>query len=194
MYMRVLGFICIAFLAFLGCKNANEQPLLDYDEEIENLTTDALKKEYLEAIFKADQDVRDSEEEYRITSLYGRDSQEYKNFVQQISQTDLINLYKVETYLEYFGHPSKSKLGEIAALAPWVVVHHQSEYKPRITNFNHLYNGYKNGDIEEGPFSRYLARMYQHKNGEGLDMGGPYKEKDKIARLIEELDLKIEEK
>lgn len=181
------------FFMLLGCKNPNEQVLLDFDEAIENLTTDALKKEYLEAIFRADQAVRDAQEEFRITSRYGRDSKEYRDYLNEMNQTDFVNLQKVETYLHYYYHPSKKALGEIAALTPWVVVHHQSEYEPRIANFNHLYSGYKNSDLEEGSFSMYLARMYQMKNGERLDMGGPHKEKDKIERLIEELDLKIDE-
>lgn len=102
-----------------------------------------------------------------------------------------MNLYKIETYLHYYNHPSKAALGEMAALTPWVVVHHQSAFKPKATNFKYLYKGYLGGDVKEGSFSMYLARMYQMKMGERLDMGGPYKEKDKIDRLIQALSLKV---
>lgn len=160
---------------------------MSYDEEVQNLSTNSDKKAYLEAIFKVDQDVRDAQDEYKI----GRNSKEYRDHIDKMNQTDLINLYKIETYLRHLGHPSKVALGEIAALTPWAVIHHQSNYEPRVKNFKYLYNAYVEGDIKESSFSMYLARMYQMKHGSRLDMGGPYQEKDKIARLISDLDLDV---
>ena len=183
--------LAVMFIGF-GCKQKDEEYVSDYSVEIQNLITDELKRAYLEAIFKADQDVRNAEEEYAIVSKYGRDSEEFREHLAKMKETDAISLNKVEAYLAQYGHPSKAALKEIAALTPWAVVHHQSEYEPRVTNFNHLYKGYLNNDIEEGSFSMYLARMYQIKNGERLDMKGPYKEADKIALMIEELGLNIE--
>jgi len=187
--MRLYGLMSIVLFAFLSCKNHSEQLTLEYKEEVENLKTDTLKKAYLEAIFKADQKVRDTQEEQSIVSKYGRDSQEYEYRIKRMKETDAINLQKTEVYLNNWGYPNKIELGEIAALAPWLVIHHASSYKPREKNFPFLRNGYLNGDIEEGQFSMYLSRMFRLKYGERLDMDGPYKEKDKINRLIKELDL-----
>ena len=189
---RIIGIyatLVVLLFSVWSCVEQKREATIHYTAEIQNLTTDKLKREYLEAIFRSDQDVRNAKEEYRITSTIGNDSKEYKEHLSKMKETDAINLNKVETYLAQYGHPSKEELGELAALTPWIVVHHQGEYFSRETNFEHLYQGYLNKDINEGSFSMYLARMYQIKNGERLDMGGPYKEKDKIDLLIEKLGL-----
>ena len=189
---RVIQRYVILFITMqivLGCEQQRESLASDYSAEIQNLTSNDLKREYLEAIFKIDQQVRSPEEESTIIFTYDRDSEDH---LFKMKETDAINLNKVEAYLAFYGHPSKKDLGEIAALTPWVVVHHSRDYQSRLVNFMYLYKGYLNMDIKESSFSMYLARMYQIKNGERLDMGGPYKEKDKITRLINELDLEID--
>jgi hypothetical protein len=187
--MRTFGLICILYVTVLSCKYQDERPLVEYSDEIQSLISNDKKRTYLEAIFKEDQEVRNSQGEYDIVLKYGRDSKEFENRIKIMKETDYQNLKKIETYLDQWGHPSKKDLGEIAALTPWVVVHHASDYEPRVSNFKYMYRGFKNGDMDEGSFSMYLARMYQIKYGERLDMGGPYQEKDKINRLIKKLDL-----
>jgi len=185
--MSILLYI-VPILSFLSCTRTLDDTLI-IREEIENLQTFENKKVYLEQVFEDDQRMRRGGQSTQIGLKYGHNSKEHMEFIKTMNALDALNLVKIELYLEKYGHPIKKEVGELAAIAPWAVIHHSSTYEDRVRNFEYLYKAYKNQDIEDGHFSMFLDRMYRFKYDERLDMGMSYKEKDRIERLIKELKL-----
>lgn len=89
-----------------------------------------------------------------------------------------------------YGHPEKSEVGEIAAVTPWVVIHHSKTYQDRERNFKYLFEAYNKGDKGEEAFIMYLGRMYEIRNHERFIMDAPFTNKSEIDQLIKELELK----
>ncbi len=172
-----VGIICL-----LSCQdqqsNHKEKSLT-----VEKLTTVSAKKAYLDAIFKADQMYRKGQSA-DIMLKYGRHSEEFRAFVKKQNEQDAQNLEKIEAYLQQYGHPKRSEVGELAAQTPWAVVHHANNYESRERNFPFLYEGYVDGNIDEDAFEKYLNRMCDMKFGKRLVLSSPYQEVEKIDSLI----------
>ena len=182
---QILGLILILMF---GCnlKNNVKEPKLDVSTlKLETLED---KKNYLEKILEDDQKFRGSQDS-EIMLKYGKDSDEFRKFIQKRSNQDSINLSKIEKYFEIYGYPNKNELGEIAAFTPWAVIHHANTYEERERNFQKLYEAYLNKNIDDASISRFLGRMYRIKNGELLRMEGPFKSEDEINQLINKLNL-----
>ncbi len=175
-------------LFLIGCK---EEIKIDYaiiEKEIEVVITIDDKRNYLELIFKDDQKVRGNHGA-EIMIKHGKNSKEYNEYViTQITQ-DAINLVKVEKYFEKFGHPIIKEVGEIAAIAPWTVIHHAQTYQERERNFEFLYKAYLKGNLDDGAISMLLGRMYEMKNWKRFQMENPYTSEDEINALIKKLNL-----
>lgn len=157
------------------------------ESELKMLTTDKLKKEYLEQIFVDDQKVRGSEGQ-ELMIKYGKNSIEHNDYINRQIRQDSINLEKTEKYLMMHGYPNKS-FGDRATTTPWVVIHHSQRLDSRRRNFKIIYEAYLDDKIDDNDISFYLGRMYQMKFGERLRMRRPYKSQDEIDKLISELDL-----
>lgn len=187
--MKILNSIlAIILLFYFAC---SQKPVPDYSEveyEINNLASFEDKKSYLEAIYKDDQRVRDAQKSTDLINKYGRDSKEYRSYGQVMRQQDAINLAKIEGYFTAYGYPEK-EMGEIATMAPWLVIHHTQGYEPRERNFEILYNAYLNGTIDIDAISFYLGRMYEIKFGNRHRMENPYKLEDEVNQLIKKLGL-----
>jgi len=143
---------------------------------------------YLERVLEDDQAVRDSEESARITMQYGRNSKENRDYVEKQWRMDELNLFKIESYISIFGYPSKAELGEIAALAPWIVIHHSTEMDVRNRNFKHLYKAYLDGNTDDNALVMYLNRSYRMTFREDFYIESPFKAEDEINGLINALD------
>ena len=190
--MKLLKLLCgIYLLTIIGCSEKFTHEYAEIYKEIEDLDSKEDKKSYLELIFEQDQNVRGSEGS-EIMLKSGRDSKEYREYIQTQLDQDALNLVNIESYLSYYGHPKKSELGDIAAIAPWTVIHHAQGYKVRERNFEILYKAYLQGDIDDGAISLFLGRMYELKNRKRFRMENPYKSEDEINQLIEELGLEEE--
>jgi hypothetical protein len=133
-----------------------------YVKEIEQLTTDSLKKEYLESIFRADQEIRAywSESSQKDTS-----SQARKRVLNEVREVDSINLIKVRLYLEKYGHPKREHIDGLALATPWCIVHHATHNEARIELYPILLKAYRDGDLEEEPFRLYLCRTLSEYTG-----------------------------
>ncbi|HHS95784.1 MAG TPA: hypothetical protein ENJ45_04275 [Phaeodactylibacter sp.] len=188
--MKFLTFILtISLLLMLGCNEQVKEEVLTIEEEVNQLTTLEAKRLYLEKIHDDDQSVRDNETSAALVSKYGRNSEEYMNFVRRQWKQDSLNLERVEKYLSVYGHPTK-EMGHLAAGTPWLVIHHAQGFETRVRNFERIYEAYLKGDIDDGAISFYLGRMYEVKNdGKRLRMKSPYKPDDEINLLIKELGL-----
>ncbi len=180
---------CITILIFIGsiicCKNGEKA--LSLNEEVASLSTDEEKRHFLEAIYDLDQEVRKKGDSIEVK--YGYDSEELKKYAREAYKSNMLNLQKIELYLEKFGHPTIKEHGEKAAGTPCLVIHHTGDIETRTKYFTYLYNAYKNGDIEPGSFSFYLERFHRFKFGERFTLPNPYKEKDLINELIRRLEL-----
>jgi len=186
MKITKLPFLFI-LLSIVGC-NTQVNPVEEIKKQVKQLETTEAKKLFLEKILEDDQKVRDSEKAAHLMMTYGKDSEEHMEYVRAQWKQDEINLIKVEAYLDTFGHPKKSEVGD-AADAPWLVIHHAQGYDVRERNFERIYEAYLRDDIDDGAISFYMGRMYQMKNGKRLDMENPFTTEDEVNRLIKELNL-----
>jgi len=129
--------LCFA-LCSLGCKDKDSENPLPINEEIAELKTIGQKNDYLEKIFRADQDIRDGRDSELILK-YGLDSPEVKSFHSKMESIDALNLEKIELYLKEFGYPNKDSVTTEAAMAPWIVIHHSMDVDKRKGFFSVLY-------------------------------------------------------
>ncbi len=145
---------------------------MSIEDAVEGLTTIEKRKAFLQKIWDDDQGVRD-----------GNSSDT------DMMNMDVVNVEKVETYLQKYGYPTKD-IYEDLALVPWVVIHHASGYEIRERHIKTIYSAYKNGDIDDGAMSFYLGRMHHIKFGERFRMKSPFMPDDEIDSLISIMDLK----
>jgi len=173
MKIKLLPFILFSILLCLSCKNGT---LSTFEQEIIALDTVEKRKTYLEAIFADDQGVRGDDRN-------GED----------MGEVDASNMRKIEKYLEIHGHPKYAEVGEIAALTPWSVIHHQpgrNNDEIRHKYFPILYQAYWDEDLKGSQMWLFLDRMYYIKFGERFKMKSPYMEADAIDSMIQVLDLR----
>lgn len=174
------------FILLSACVGDGINSKEHYVEKIKLLESTEQKQEYLESIFKADQDIRNDSD---IILKYGYGSQEHKDHFEKMRTEDEANYKKIEIYLKEYGYPSIITMSEIAVITPWVVIHHSSVDNARRRNFPFLFDAYKKGDLDEGSFSMYLDRWYKMEFNERLDMDSSYNEVDKITLMIDALGL-----
>ncbi|MGY3791797.1 hypothetical protein [Aquimarina sp. 433] len=185
----VIFFILI--LVFSGCKEARVSSEKDFAKEVKSLSTIDLQKEFLEEIYKTDQETRNALNDARLT--YGYDSAEKKEVQQIMVNNDRNNFQKIELYLQKYGHPSIAEHGEKASRAPWIVIHHTGDITSKERNFTYLYEAYRKGNLESGSFSLYLERLHRTKFGNRFTLPNPYREEQLIDSLITRLDLVAKE-
>lgn len=185
--MKLKYIILFLVTVTISCKSKNTNPEKILKIELKELTTDELKKEYLEQILVDDQKVRGSRGQ-ELMLQFGKDSKEHMEYIHEQWRQDSINLEKIETYLTIHGYPDKS-FGDKATTTPWMIIHHSQGYQTRDDNFKTIYQAYINGNIDDGAISFYLGRMYQMKFGKRLKMESPYISQDEINKLISELNL-----
>ncbi len=175
--------IPIILLLLQSCGSDPKPSAPDFTSEVAALQTTLSKRGYLEEIFESDQEYRIKRQDPKLSQT------ERDQLWEKQEEADYLNLLKIEKFLELHGHPVKSEVGEIAALAPWAVIHHQNDYKTRIRFFKPLYKAWLDGNIKDNSLSFYLNRTYVIKSGVRNKMSGPYKSEDEINLLIQKLDL-----
>ena len=131
---------------------------------IDSLTTDSLKASFLEQVFLDDQLVRNEWQEVNV-----EDSAALSKALHAVRVTDSINLLKIEQYLHHFSYPNPKSLSELAALTPWLVIHHATYNDPRIKNYPHILNAYSNAFITEEQFRWYTSRALSIESNKKYD-------------------------
>ncbi|WP_299604391.1 hypothetical protein [uncultured Aquimarina sp.] len=187
---KVLTFL-ILILAFGSCKERGVSSEEDFVKKVKSLNTIDLQKEFLEEIYKTDQETRNALNDARLT--YGYDSAEKKEVQQIMVNNDRNNFQKIELYLQKYGHPSIAEHGEKASRAPWIVIHHTGDITSKERNFTYLYEAYRKGNLESGSFSLYLERLHRTKFGNRFTLPNPYREEQLIDSLITRLNLVVKE-
>lgn len=187
MQFKLTCFILIICCIF-SCK---EKPISQtelIERELNALTTNDLKRAWLEAISAEDQKMRQGQSA-EIMLKHGSKSKEMRIYTDSMNALDELNLLKIESYLKKYGHPKKSELGKRVVEVPWMVIHHANTYDDRERNFGVIYQAFLDGEIDDGALAFYLGRMFQMKNGYRFEMKSPYKGIDEINQLIEKLGL-----
>jgi hypothetical protein len=162
----------------------------DFQTEIDQLSTDELRKAYLLAIFNDDQKVRKDLED---VAKFGQESKEFQERGQAMMRMDSINSVKIEKYLAQYPYPSKSIYGEIPVYTPWTVIHHSSSLDMKQRYFPQLYKVWKNKDIKDNSFYLYLNRAYRFKFQKAFKRESGVSNLDEINQLIKELGFIIKE-
>jgi len=178
------------FLLLLLISCVMKKSKADYEKEVSLLTETSKQQVFLENIYDLDQKVRKDVDTIEIQ--YGYESKERKEAVKRIVKIDVINLQKIELYLEQYGHPTIKVHGKKASSTPWIVIHHSGTIEARERNFRYLYSAYKNENLRSGSFSMYLNRFYSMRYGERFTLPNPYREEEMIHTLLTCLDLDTE--
>ena len=182
--------ILLITISSIGCQEKTPQTK-NYDQEIAALNTPAKLVDYYTQIYTSDQIVR-GDAESKILQEHGRDSKEYRELFELRQKTDKANLARIEKLYAKYGYPKTKEVGELAASAPWAVVHHAGSLEDRLRAFPIMREGYKIGEIDDSAFSMYLNRTYEHQNnGKRLRMNGTFKTKTQIDSLLTLLNLEL---
>lgn len=175
-------------LLFLSCQDNPSYQTIDVKKEIAELKTHSEKISYLEKIYKIDQDVRDGKSSELILK-YGIGSPEVLEFYSKMDSIDKLNLERIKVYLNEFGYPDSTYVTREAKITPWLVIQHSTDINKRKEFFPILYTAYSKGNIDTDQFEMYLGRTYQMEFGNYPFGEGAYDPKEKINRLIKELNL-----
>lgn len=188
----VFGFWCLIIPILLpGCINIEQKGINDCFDRVEKLTDRRKQWIFLDSIGKLDQRVR--QEEIAALQLYGYDSEEHKNAMTRMVETDASNLACIEAYLERYGHPTLSSHGLDCSAVPGLVIHHApGGLESRVRNFKYLYQGYLDRDVYEEDLIMVLNRAYQLKYGERIEWDRPYRSEEELDTLIQSLGLREE--
>lgn len=183
--MKIFFFLLMIFL--ISCKEVDKKEDISIDEEFAFLKNNTDKENYLENIFRLDQEIRNGESS-ELLLKYGKNSKKLSAFRQKMDSIDNLNLLRIELYLEKFNYPSRDSMSEIAVITPWVVIHH-SDIENRYKNFNTLYKAYQNKNLKAGQFQMFLERTYLMEYGIWPKFQNPYQPEEKINSLIKKLNL-----
>ena len=184
-------YCTILFIALLTSCQRNMYKSID--NELSRLTNNTDKRKYLENLFSEDQAIRNGQLD-SIAELHTINSKEWMAFYKHSNEVDSIHLIKIERYLNKFGYPSRTELGDIANCTPWVIIHHSNGVNERRRNFNNLYSAYVKGELKRLDFLGYLERLYWYEHDSHCQNIEGKSEIDKIEILIQILQLKKEVK
>lgn len=188
MFLRV-SVVTFFTVILMGCNKDLPIDKMSIQQEVKKLTTIDQQKIYLEVIYTEDQKTRT--DRHALEVQHGYMSENVKEAVQKIIESDKINFMKIKEYLNIYGHPTIADHGEKASRTPFIVFHHTASIEAKEDCFELFYQAYKNGDLEAGSFSMYLNRWHTEKFGKRLSLPNPYQEEDMIKTLIEKLELQI---
>ena len=187
MTLRLLFFLLIFCC---GCAEKPDPAAPDLAAEIAALDTPRKLSDYYEAIYDADQNTRNAAT--AALQTHGNDSPEHRVAEQKVFETDQLNRKKIRLLYERYGHPTVDGVGDKAASAPWLVIHHIGDPGERLANWSIIKAGHEVGAIDDNGLSMYLNRTYAGlNNGERLRMQGRFKPRDQIDSLLQLLELEL---
>lgn len=164
MHKALMLFFIVFIYACLGDGMPSQK---EVEQEVQTLTTLELKRNYLEDILYEIQSMQFEEE----SMLFREDVSEKQTsrFLKRKERLNQINAYKIKSYFDNFGYPSRAELGQYAAFAPLAVVLHNDDLSTLDEEqFRYYYGAYKFNDIPEEFFLSYLKAYYQKVTGKSF--------------------------
>ena len=143
------------------------------------LKSDSLKKEFLENIFRSDQEIRSVWQ--KSSSNTNSTDTDKEIVIKEVRIIDSINLLKIECYLSAYGYPNKNKIKGVANMVPWLIIHHATKNEARFRNFPVILKAYREHDIKDEQLKMYMCRaLSMHNKKKGFN----YYYKKNIEKLI----------
>lgn len=182
--------VCLLLIGLLSGNcgfepSASTQQKATVEAEMADLTTIEARAEFLNTIYESDQRARN--EHSAATQQFGYQSPQDLEAVAVLQETDRINRERIRAYLKQFPYPDLQQMGDAAAAAPWLVIHHSPSVEFRRTYLDTLYRAYQNGNIQQNGWTLFLKRLDEMVNGEMLIMEGRYKPEDELTELYRRL-------
>lgn len=191
--MKHLICYLIILITFSACESTNSDSTASIDSEIQALTTNKAKKEYLLEILKIDQQFRKGQEE-KILEKDGIQSKAHNDFIKNRTKIDKENYKKIDRYLEIHGHPNPFEVSLNLTSVPCTVIHHGGSIEEQAKHYPVLLEAYKKGQFTNFIFMKYLGGMYKTKFGKAPKLKSPYTETDEIAFIQKALGLSATKK
>jgi len=168
--MNKLIFVLI--LMSISCNQTNDISL-DKAElvEIDELKTHSHKSEFLTALFRVDQEIRNNEHENNIITKFGYKSKEHKEVRKANSIKDRKNYLKLKTYLKKYGYPElEFNYDKVGVNGIPYIIGHTGNVSEMKEVFPIIHNAYKNKKCPIDDVVWVLSEMYESKHGELYDM------------------------
>lgn len=186
-------FLVSLCLQTVICYAQKEDSLLNVIQStsFDSLSSQEKHKNYLQAIFELDQEIRNSST--LIIQEFGYKTIQHTEIVEKQKEIDRFLFNTMVDYLNIHGHPSK-ELGEIACYTPQLIFHHVSgtsedlELKEKFFPF--FYQAYLDGAINGNSIYFYLFRL--HSQILNQEYKSELNEEEQIKDLIEILQLNKE--
>ena len=168
----LLVLLCLLLVVFISTRayfyfsNKNEITVYEITEneietireQVSSLKSDTERKEFLESIFKLDQQVRTHIS--NIVQEEGYKSKQHKNALRAMDSVDTNNLYSIKLYLQTFDYPNKSSLGDIASYTPLLVFHHKSSWNEFKEYYQYFRFAHSEGNISTKQLLSALERKH----------------------------------
>jgi hypothetical protein len=183
--MKYIGLLVLVLLT-----SCNTNQTTDIEKEINSLKTQTEKENYLLNLFKIDQQVRNSDEEYEIKKRtnFDENSTEYLSYLKKMAVTDSLNFEKIKLFIKFHGYPDIENKNSLSyAAIPTIMLHQGLDNNSYF--FSHLYNAYLDKKLTSEDFSSILNRMYRKHFDYRYKIDGTTSTDQNINALIENLNL-----
>lgn len=182
--IKKIGILLFVISAFASCSNdakpeIENNPYQIIDKQVDNLSTTEDHIQFLTQIYVSTYETRIQLEEYEKN--FFQNKSEIYELRNTIAQGDIVNLYKVETYLAKYPYPTVDKYGEKASTAIYYTILNSDKVNKQLTYFPNLKGAYSNGDIDKYNLLHLSGNIYY------LARGGFFNF-DKTHTTIEKLE------
>jgi len=143
-----------------------------------------LQNDYQQAIENAD----------KAEELYGYRSKAHNLALRKKYKTIKQSIHKMEEYLNLYSYPTTEQHGpDFVEIPQQILLDNGPSLQTLKRNLSHFYAGFKNGDLPDWVYVRYMQKMYQHQYGDILRLENPYTTQmqldtlQKILKINEEI-------
>ncbi len=174
MKQQLFTFYILTVL-FLSCKSPDKESDTGLNNstiaQIENLTSDQEKSDFLQSLWKEDQGTRKGEGS-KIVAKHGYSSDEHQAYIRKMQKVNQQVFSKLKIYLELHGYPERpANYHELAINAFPIIIGHNHHFDQQKELLPYLYEAYKKGHCSLEDVVWVLGEMHESKfNGERYKM------------------------
>jgi len=185
-------YISIIF-SLLACVNRdlNEDQLLKFKKEIQQLKTESERDTFLARLFEQDQSIRNNGQWELVIAKYGYDSKEHNDYSKAFYYENLEIFHQLRLYLETHGYTKETTFYSDQAkwTFPYVTGHHPS-YEDQLHILKLLVSAFKGELIPINDIVWIMSEMHEVKYKRIFDVGKErYTVEDEFEGLVRKLDL-----